>query len=367
MGRAHQNMIAARLRKRNEAAGVNTAAAQLRVKSSQAQNTPNSAVSNGDQVNTISKVNNIPKVNNAVVVTATTVPPALTRCSINLLEMPAYQRKALAHGPTIKFVQGKTFLISLPVGLFFSASSNAAQLVSSNCATEIKLPTSLSTSSLQLLLEWLKSCTMKNTIFAPRVQRDLVDALNIYHSAEALGLLPYIDNTLKYQKHRLFNTTPSEGVISTIENSALNGGCDDHFLAILTERIAYIIRKDLLHADEKDDYMTMIANHRTVYAVVQRINGPWMKRRAAEARRLELEAKAAAAKVRNEKAMERAAAEKVMRKEAANKLYHDDMEARGALLEKLKGQSKVLTLTKDEMELAERLRGYGDVQIGKWM
>lgn len=341
-GRAHKNWMAARLRQHQEAV-IGTTAAR--------------------GVDDTKKANGTVDLPNLRLAPNNSMDPASNGSPVDLLELSFPKRRDLSQGDAIHIFQATEYLCSLPRQLIRSISPTPGPLMMIG-TNEIHLPVQVPTSDFLCLLNWLEAATMRPNVYPVRTHRDLASAIALYHAASALSMIKYIQPTLNYHKARIYTSVPTEEVVSMVEDSAksTHGGYADEnpFVSFVAERVAFLVRKGMVPVEDGqlEAYLNMISKYPVIHEAVQKINGPWNRRqeakRAAEERALRI----AAAKARHAKA-------KVEQKEAAKKRYTEDMEARAALMKKLGMQTKVFTLTRDELELMERLRGYGCLEISK--
>ncbi|KAF2280237.1 uncharacterized protein EI97DRAFT_455147 [Westerdykella ornata] len=312
--RAHKNLMAAR-RARQQSAGAPGATS----KKSKANDTSNPPIASSGLPSSTDKFS---------VETTSTASGASTPAPVDLLTLTVYERKALG--------------------------------------------------SVQFLLKCLRNATKRNHIHPPRIHGDLESAIHLCDAADTLGLLHYVQNTISYHNNAIFRSIPSEAVVSMVEELATSDASNvarDKFVSMVAQRIAYLVRKNMLTAewplddtkDGSEKYLDMVSQYPTVKTAVDQINAPWTAsqhaRQTAEARRVERARRAAAAAERKKQAV----IERLEWKKAAEEQYGSDMDARAVFVEKLKRQNKVMTLTSEEMELAAGLMGYGDVEIGRYL
>jgi hypothetical protein len=273
--------------------------------------------------------------------------------TVNLYELSAIDRKALDGKPVINVFAGSKFVVDIPRKLFMSTSANASTLVN-NDQTEIRLPEETDEEAIHYIIQWLKSTTRMNKIITPRMLNDFERAVTTCRVSAMLGLFKYVEHIADRWARHVCKTF-WENELEIVENPwkcAIGG--DDYFVTRVAETFAYLIRHDKLSErafeDLPDDYPR-------IYAKVVQRNAGWERytRRQQEKEVRRAEQQAHNAEIRRIRKRE---AEKQRINKAEDRAQ--EVELRPILLQKLKG-NKVVALTREELEVCERLRARGDL------
>lgn len=200
--------------------------------------------------------------------------------SVDLVDgMSPMERKTLARGTPIKVFIGNKCISQVHRDLFVAASSKAGNLI--NSKDEVRLPDSCDEGSAGFILNWAKLAPVKNKVFTLRIQRNLGHAVRVYHVAQELGMVRYVENTMGFQYKAMISRYPSKDDLHVIETHAAD--TEDRFVKMVAARIAYLMRHYETPDGFKDmaDYMAMVATFALIDQAVHITNAPWEQRQVA--------------------------------------------------------------------------------------
>jgi hypothetical protein len=169
------------------------------------------------------------------------------RNPVDLINMGPIERKQLGQGRAVKIMEGNVIVILLPRKLFLATSTKGATII--NASEEVHIPDGLGKPAIRLLLEWISGATTKNKMFAPRINRNLEEAIRVCAVANYLGMDYYVQHIKAHHRKAIMRYTPDADVLSLVEKFAVSN--DDDFVHFVAERIAYLIRKDELEDQEE--------------------------------------------------------------------------------------------------------------------
>ncbi|KAF2746626.1 hypothetical protein M011DRAFT_526739 [Sporormia fimetaria CBS 119925] len=131
-----------------------------------------------------------------------------------LLNMSPVERKSLAQGGQVRINKDTEVIFEIPARLLMAASTNSGSLAK---VSDIDLPSHVDVESVQFLLRWLTSLTIKNKVHGLPLRWDIEAAMRLYTAADILGLTKHIENTVKYQHKMLYNVLPTAELLEKIK------------------------------------------------------------------------------------------------------------------------------------------------------
>jgi hypothetical protein len=207
---------------------------------------------------------------------AASTPSHVETESFDMLHLSPVQRKLLGQGGPIKVILKDKVVIGIQRDLFKAASSKASTLIDSK--NPVHLSDACDEDSVNHIINWVNSTTVKNRIRELRLQRDPTKAMRFYHVAKELGMVKYIENTMHFHKSMIMKLIPNQEELATVEDLAT--GVDDRFVQMMASRIAYLVRHHEL--PEGYDYMGMVATFPKIDEAVHTTNASWEQRQAAK-------------------------------------------------------------------------------------
>jgi hypothetical protein len=164
-----------------------------------------------------------------------------------------------------------TLIWTMPPRLLVAASTKGTTIINSN--NEVHIPATCSREGAVHLLKWIDASTRYNQMRPFRYVHPLGDMIQLYHTAQELGMTAYLHGNLNWHRRAIMKGVPSQEDLQTVESLAATTA-GERFVRIMADRIAFLVRHGQLPTGV--DYMGMLAGFPTVHAAYLEWNKDWI-------------------------------------------------------------------------------------------